>query len=88
MSCRKLRYSFAPDILDFTLEAQKLTKIEHIASFELKISIRDVFAVTPFNNMKGSQLMIFRMHVIQLRILWKLGLKLKLMNLLRSMLNK
>ena len=41
------------------------------------------------NNMKGSQLMTFRMNfVIQLRMIWKLRLKLMFMNLLRSMLNK
>ena len=41
------------------------------------------------NNMKGSQLMTFRMNfVIQLRMIWKLRLKLIFMNLLMSMLNK
>ena len=36
------------------------------------------------NNMKGSQLMTFRMNfVIQLRMIWKLRLKLMFMNLLR-----
>jgi hypothetical protein len=41
------------------------------------------------NNMKGSQLMTFRMNfVIQLRMIWKLRLKLMFMNLLMSMLNK
>ena len=40
------------------------------------------------NNMIGSQLMTFRMNVIQLRMLWKLRLKLKLIHILRSMLNK
>ena len=43
---------------------------------------------TSNNNMKGSQLMTFRINVIQLRMLWTFRLKLKLTNLLRSMLNK
>ena len=45
---RKLMYSFSPDILAFTLETQKLTRTEHHAIFEAKISIGDVFAFTPF----------------------------------------
>ena len=40
------------------------------------------------NKPKASQLMTSRMNAIQLRILWRLRLRLKLMNLLRSMLNK
>ena len=41
------------------------------------------------NNIKGSQLMTFRMNfVIQLRMIWKLRLKLMFMNILMSMLNK
>ena len=41
------------------------------------------------NNMKGSELVTFRMNfVIQLRMIWKLRLKLMFMNLLMSMLNK
>ena len=40
-------------------------------------------------NMKGSQQMTFRMNfVIQLRMIWKLRLKLMFMNLLMCMLNK
>ena len=41
------------------------------------------------NNMKGSQLMTFRMNfVIQLRMIWKSRLNLMFMNLVMSMLNK
>ena len=39
---------FSPGILAFTLETQKLTRIEYIAIFEAEISIGDVFACTPF----------------------------------------
>ena len=39
---------FSPVILAFTLETQKLTRIEYIAIFEAEISIGDVFACTPF----------------------------------------
>ena len=39
---------FSPGILAFTLETQKLTRIEYIAIFEAEISIGDVFAFTPF----------------------------------------
>jgi hypothetical protein len=39
---------FSPGILAFTLETQKLTRIEFIAIFEVEISIGDVFACTPF----------------------------------------
>ena len=38
---------FSPGILAYTLETQKLTRIEYIAIFQVEISIGDVFAYTP-----------------------------------------
>ena len=40
---------FSPCILAFTLETQKLTRIEYLAIFEAEIAIGDVFACIPFN---------------------------------------
>jgi hypothetical protein len=43
-----LGINFSTGILAFTLETQKLTKLEYIAIFEAEISIGDVFAYTPY----------------------------------------
>jgi hypothetical protein len=43
---------FSPGILAFTLDTQKLTRIEYIFIFQAEISIGDVFAYTPFMSNK------------------------------------
>ena len=64
---------------------------ENEKTVDIKEELDDIdkmFDETTGAKLKGSQLVTFRMNVIKLRMLWKLRLKLKLMNLLKSMLNK
>jgi hypothetical protein len=67
-----------------TLRRNSMRLTKRLKKFEEQNEI----TITINNNMKVSQLMMFRMNVIKLRLIKKLRLKLTFMNLLMSTLNK